>query len=298
MLYYLTILRPLNCIMSLVAVFVGGLLVTDIQTLIYSPVLYAAMFAALVITGAGNVINDYIDVESDKVNRSRRPIASGRISKNAALAYFVLLFVVGILATLLVNNLYLTTIAVINSVVLVIYSTHLQNKILLGNLAVSYLVGSTFLFGGAAFYNLTLPILLMLLAMLSNFAREIVKDLEDLEGDRRGFLKRLVSNVKKKVAERFDLVDGKAKLKFSKRRAMATAKISLLFAVVLSPIPYIINLLGLSYVVLVVITDLIFIYCIFLISKAETKKQFKRVSKKIKLGMLFGLLSFIIGILV
>lgn len=298
MLSYLAILRPLNCIMSAIAVFVGGLLVADFFTLITAPIIYVAMFTALVITGAGNVINDYYDVDSDKVNTRGRPIASGKMSRKNGLYYAVFLFLIGIVSTVLVNNIYLFTIAVINSALLILYSYNLQNKILLGNIVVSYLVGSTFLFGGAAFGNLVLPLLLMLLAMLANISREIVKDLEDLEGDRKNFLKRLVSGVKKKLAERFEVVDGKTQLKYGKRNLTIAAQLSLLIAVLLSPIPYLINLLGLSYVILVVITDLIFLYTIYLLSKAGKKKDYKNISNKIKFGMLFGLLAFIIGILV
>jgi len=267
-----------------------------LTTLIFTPIIYVAMIAAFLITGAGNVINDCVDVDSDKMNASGRPIVCGLITGKKARNYSLLLFGIGILLTVLMANTYMFVIAVINAVLLVFYSYHLQNKILLGNLVVSYLVGSTFLFGGAAMGNLLLPLLLMLLAMLANIAREIVKDLEDLEGDRKSFLKRLVSGVKR-VVERFELVDGKPKLKYSRRKAVITAQISLLLAILVSPVPYLINLMGMSYVVLVIITDLIFIWCIYLLIKASKTKDYKRISRRIKLGMLFGLLAFIVGIL-
>ncbi|MBU0530601.1 MAG: UbiA family prenyltransferase, partial [Nanoarchaeota archaeon] len=291
-----TILRPLNCLMSMIAVFIGGLLVADIQTLLYTSPIYVAMFAAFVITGSGNVINDFVDVESDKVNARNRPIVAGKLSRNSVFVYSVILFVAGVISTLLINNLYLLAIALVNSILLVIYSYHLQNKVLLGNLVVSYLVGSTFLFGGVVFGNMLLPLLLMLLAMMSNVAREIVKDLEDLEGDRKSFLKRVVTKVKK-AAERFDVVGGKAKLKYEKKISIA-AQTSLLLAIAISPVPYLIGLLGLSYVILVIITDLIFIYCIYLMAKASKTEHYTRISKRIKIGMFFGLLAFVVGILI
>lgn len=297
MISYFTILRPLNCFMSIIAVFIGALLVSDIQTIVFSSSFYIAMFAAFVITGAGNVINDYIDIDSDKINARNRPMASGKISKQSGLYYVIFLFVVGIASTLFADNFYLLGIALFNSILLILYAFYFQNKILIGNIVVSYLVGSTFLFGGAAFGNLVLPLFLMLLAMLSNITREIVKDLEDLEGDRKGFLKRLVLNVKEKIAERFEIVGGETRLKYSRKKATVTGQVALLLVIILSPIPYMINLLGLSYLILVLITDIIFIYCIVLMSKASKKKQYRKISKRIKLGMFFGLLAFVAGIL-
>ncbi|UCD07637.1 MAG: UbiA family prenyltransferase [Candidatus Aenigmatarchaeota archaeon] len=200
MLPYITLIRPVNAFMSVVAVLIGGLLVAGKNpALLSNPYpLTLVLIAVFLITGAGNAINDYIDVESDKVNKPKRPIPSGRVSRRSALAFSIVLFAVGIILTLFVNWACIL-IAVINSILLVIYSYSLQDRILLGNIVIGYLVGSTFLFGGAALGNLLLPGLLMLLAGLSTISREIVKDLEDIEGDRKSFLKKLASGVKMRL---------------------------------------------------------------------------------------------------
>ncbi len=297
MLAYLELMRPGNCLMSLIAVAIGALLASGGNLTIFinpSPV-YLAVVVVFLITGAGNVINDYIDTEADKINKPRRPIPSGRVSPKAALGFSTILFAAGVALSGFLTW-YALTLAVFNSVLLVVYSCHLQNKILLGNIAVGYLVGSTFLFGGAALGNLCLPFLLMLLAMFSTISREVVKDLEDLEGDRKGFLKRLASGAKR-VAERFGIKGREAELRVEKGRAKAIAAASMLTAIAASPLPYLLGVLGLPYLVMLVPAVLVFLASLVTIIRASTKKEFARASRFIKLGMNLGLLAFILGVL-
>jgi len=284
------IIRPLNCAMSSVGVLIGGFLV--LETVSFP--LLMAIIAAFLITGAGNSINDLFDVESDRVNRPRRPIPSGRVSKNYAILLTLVLFGTGILISASINWLCFI-LAVFNSLVLVVYSFNLQNKILLGNMAIAYLVGSAFLFGGAAVNNITLPLILTLLAGMATFSREIVKDLEDLEGDRRFFMKRIVSRVKESFAERFRVSRGGIKLRYKTVYAVMIACFSLWMAVVVSSLPYVWGILGLSYFVILVPTDAVFILASFLLIR---RRKYGYVSKLIKTGMLLGLLAFLVGIVI
>ena len=293
---YVTLMRPVNAFMSVIAVLIGGLLVAGNNPTLFSNLypLGFALLAVFLITGAGNAINDYIDVESDKLNKPKRPIPSGRISRRKALAFSVVLFAIGILFTLFINWACIL-IAVINSILLVVYSYSLQDKILLGNIVIGYLVGSTFLFGGAALGNLLLPGLLMLLAGLSTISREIVKDLEDIEGDRKNFLKRLTSGVKMRLS-RF-VGKKEAGLALDKGRAKAAAGIFMLLAIIISPLPYTLGILGFTYLVILVPTDLVFLSSIIILAKGKGKKKFSRVSRIIKIGMLLALIAFIFGVL-
>lgn len=293
---YITLMRPVNAFMSVIAVLIGGLLVAGNNPTLFSNLypLGFALLAVFLITGAGNAINDYIDVESDRLNKPKRPIPSGRISRRKALAFSVVLFAIGILFTLFINWACIL-IAVINSILLVVYSYSLQDKILLGNIVIGYLVGSTFLFGGASLGNLLLPGLLMLLAGLSTISREIVKDLEDIEGDRKNFLKKLASGVKMRLS-RF-VGKKEAGLALEKGRAKAAAGIFMLLAIIISPLPYTLGILGFTYLVILVPTDLVFLSSIIILAKGKGKKKFSRTSKIIKIGMLLALIAFIFGVL-
>jgi geranylgeranylglycerol-phosphate geranylgeranyltransferase len=301
MIPYVTLMRPLNGFMAVIGVLIGGLLVAGNDPSLFTNLfpLGLALLSVFLITGAGNSINDYFDVESDKVNKPRRPIPSGKVSKNAALAFSIILFAVGILLTVFINYVCLI-IAVVNTLLLIAYSHSLQDRILLGNVVVGYLVGSTFLFGGTSLGNIILPGILMLLAGLSTITREIVKDLEDIEGDRKNFLKKIASGVKVKLS-RFVGKKGKggkdAVLAMNKRRARAAAMIFMLLAIIISPLPYVLNILGIAYLIILIPTDVVFLYSLALLAKEGGKKKYVRISKMIKIGMFLALMAFIFGVL-
>jgi len=298
MLAYLEMMRPGNCLMSIIAVIIGALLVAGPNPALFlNPfsVVYMAAFVVFLITGGGNVINDFIDVESDRINRPDRPIPSGRATVKGTFAFTILLFLIGIAISGFIN--WVTfAIAIVNSGVLILYSYSLQNKIFIGNISIGYLVGSTFLFGGAAIGNLKLPFLLMLLAMFSTIAREVIKDMEDLEGDRKSFLKRIEQGVRK-FAERFGIGESGLDLSVEMRKLMVFAFISLLLSLVVSPLPYVMGILGENYLIFLMPCIAVFAYCLIKMAGASTKGEFAHISRSIKVGMNFGLIAFIMGVL-
>jgi geranylgeranylglycerol-phosphate geranylgeranyltransferase len=175
------ITRPLNSITAGLAAIVAYLIATGT---IISPVLllYAVV---ILVTAAGNVINDYFDVEIDRVNRPDRPIPSGQVSLPAARAYSATLFLAAILLSIFTNELCIA-IAVFNSLLLIGYAAWLKRTPLLGNIAISYLAASMFLFGGAfdGLPGLFTIIPFAVMTFFAMLARERVKDAEDVEGDR------------------------------------------------------------------------------------------------------------------
>ena len=180
---YLQIVRPVNACMAGIAVLLGVLIAGVEVTSIFF-LLFLAVFC---ITGAGNAINDYFDRDIDAINRPKRPIPSGDVSIRGALFYSVILFLVGIACAALVHP-FCFGLACVNSLLLVAYAARLKGVPLAGNLVVSYLAGSIFLFGGAAAgldgFMVNLP--LAGIVFLPMTAREILKDAEDIEGDREG----------------------------------------------------------------------------------------------------------------
>jgi geranylgeranylglycerol-phosphate geranylgeranyltransferase len=175
------ITRPANALAAGLASVVAYLIATG--TLILSVLLLFAVVT--LVTAAGNVINDYFDVEIDRVNRPDRPIPSGQVSLPAARAFAITLFLAGILVCLVTNTLCIA-IAVFNSLLLFAYAARLKSMPLVGNLAVSYLAGSMFLFGGAlnGMPGLVSVIPFAVMTFFAMLARELVKDAEDVEGDR------------------------------------------------------------------------------------------------------------------
>lgn len=175
------IIRPLNAVMAGLA----GILAFIIATGMLTPSVIIIFLMVLLITGAGNVINDYHDAAIDAINRPDRPIPSGDISRRAALIYAIFLFILGNGIGFVTAPLPLIIIAGVNSILLWFYASHLKVMPLLGNLAVSYLSASIFLFGGAldgwSGVMANLPVAGATFGVI--LARELIKDAEDMPGD-------------------------------------------------------------------------------------------------------------------
>jgi geranylgeranylglycerol-phosphate geranylgeranyltransferase len=267
MLSYLKILRPVNGLMSVFAVFIAAMLVGFPVSL---PLLLAFLVVFLV-SGAGMVINDYFDYEIDKVNRPKRPLPSGKISRKNALIYAVFLFVIANLVALYLN-IYMFGLVLLNTLVALVYSWRLKKRLLMGNVLVSWLVASTFFFGSLLTGTITVVILILfMLSFSANMGREITKTIEDVEGDRKA------------KANTLPIVAGK---KFASLIACAFV----LFSIAFSFMPYLFNLLNIYYLILVIIADMGFAVSCFTILITPRKSQ-----KIMKVSMFVALLAFLVG---
>lgn len=172
--------RPVNSSVAGIAAIIGYLLATG--TLVFGTLLLAAI--VFLVTSAGNVVNDYFDIETDRINRPERPLPSGDIGERTALVLAIVLFASGIILAAFTNILCLV-IAVVNSALLAGYAAWLKRTPLIGNIAVSYLSGSIFLFGGAfaGIEGLIRVIPVAAITFLAMLSRELLKDAEDVEGD-------------------------------------------------------------------------------------------------------------------
>jgi len=177
---YVELMRLGNCVMAAIAVLIGFFLA---QGMNYFTAFYAA-FSALMICGAGQAINDYFDAKIDAKTSKQRPIPSGRITKQEALWFSIILFFIGIIISFTVNT---TTafMALLLSILLIAYPLLLNKTKYLGNVIVALGTAVTFVFGSAA--TGTIPLLVIVLsisAFFSNMAREITKDIEDIRKDK------------------------------------------------------------------------------------------------------------------
>jgi geranylgeranylglycerol-phosphate geranylgeranyltransferase len=173
--------RPVNVIIVVASVLLGSYLS---GTLVSLRVLFACLSAALVLA-AGNAMNDVCDLEIDLINDPSRPIPSGKITRRGASLLFAVLFLAGISVSCFLGAAGLS-IAVASTLLLVFYSLWLKRRILVGNLTVSLLGSMAFLYGGVAAMNPRGAVYPALFAFLFHLGREIVKDVEDVVGDRIG----------------------------------------------------------------------------------------------------------------
>jgi geranylgeranylglycerol-phosphate geranylgeranyltransferase len=180
---FIAIVRPLNSFVAGLAAIVAYLI--DTGTIIPESLLL--FFIVALITAAGNVINDFFDAEIDVINRPDRPIPSGAVSRGAARGFAITLFLAGILVSFFTNSLCIG-ITIFNALLLIAYAAKLKTTPLIGNIVVAYLSASIFLFGGAlnGLDGLVRIIPIATITFFAMLSRELLKDAEDVEGDRAG----------------------------------------------------------------------------------------------------------------
>lgn len=180
-------MRPGNGLMAALGTVTGLAVVADPPSV--SPTAWvAAPLAAFLVAGFGNVLNDLRDAALDAKAHPERPLPSGRIRRADAQAWGALLLLLGLFEAFVAAGLPTLGFALVNALLLTAYEARLKRMGLPGNVLVAVLVASTFAFGAVA---IGVPPaewgalwLLMTLAFLSNVAREVLKDVEDLDADR------------------------------------------------------------------------------------------------------------------
>ena len=181
---YLALTRPGNVVLTAVAVVAGSFIAAGDNILDFQVEIVIASLAAMMLVGGGNALNDYNDRESDKENHPNRPIPAGLISADEALIYSRILLSAGLLIVLfgLANKLPFI-IALIGTITLISYENKLKALGLSGNLAVGFMSGAVFLYAGMVVNDPGPTLWMFGLAFLATVAREIIKDIQDLEGD-------------------------------------------------------------------------------------------------------------------
>ena len=267
---YLKLFRLGNCVMAALGALLASVICAGVDEVSHFVMEIALSMAVVVsFTAAGNSLNDYYDREVDRVAHPERPIPSGKVAPKTARALAFGLFTLAFVLSVFVSW-QSVTIVLVSIVIMVGYERSLKAEGFAGNLAISWLTGALFLFGGAAVGKLELAWILAALAFLATLGREIVKDIQDIEGD-KGSRRTLPMRVGVKNAG----IAGSA---------------AFFGAVALSPLPYLLDLLSIWYVPVVVAADGIFIYCALIHFQNPEKGQ-----KVTKLGMLVALLAFFLG---
>lgn len=260
---YLEITRPLSSILAGLAV-IAGLIISDAP---FSILFLYAFLAVFFISAAGMVINDYYDLKIDKINAPKRPLPSGRMSERAALFYTIFLFMAGLFFSALLN-VYCFSLALFNVLLEIFYSRNFKKYFLIGNVIVSWMAASTFLFGALLTFNFRIVGILALLTFLVTMGREIFKSIKDLKGDRKMKLDTLPVAVgvdsAKKIAQGF-----------------------IAAAVLLFPLPYFLGHLNIIYLKTASIAAVLFLYSL-------SQKPAKTV-KIAMLAMFISLLAFLLG---
>ena len=182
---YLALTRPENMILTAIAVIAGSFIAAGPEIIDFQIEVAVCCVCSMMLVGGGNALNDYNDRESDKENHPERPIPSGSISADTASVYAQALLGSGLMILLFaLDNKMPFVIALIGIILLIAYENGLKAAGILGNITVGLMSGAVFLFAGMAVNDPGPTLWMFGLAVLATITREIIKDIQDLEGDR------------------------------------------------------------------------------------------------------------------
>jgi len=150
----------------------------------WSPLALTLAVTNACLAAGSMVINDWFDAESDRINKPDRPIPSGQISRAHALWFAIALFAASFVGSLLVSpliGLYAGLVIVLSTA----YSMILKRYLFVNNALVAAITCYPLFSAGLLTQNLDWLVIPIAATFIFIFGREILKDAEDIEGDRQ-----------------------------------------------------------------------------------------------------------------
>jgi 4-hydroxybenzoate polyprenyltransferase len=264
---------------------------------------FLLVISTIMIAAAGNIINDYFDVRADRINKPEKLIIGKHVKRRVAIithwAFNVIAFGIAIYLSWIFDTFWYLFIHLLSINVLWLYSSYFKRKFVIGNLLIAALTGMVPLLVGFYFYHhpglevipdiesmyispfgkvdpkpfiAFLSMGLAFFAFVLNLAREIVKDIEDMEGDY------------KLKAKTIPIVLGISSAKIISYLLLVAA----LTGVTFFTIYYLPLLNGIETLLVSALFTLI---GIALLISAQSKRSYKRVNTCIKIAMISGTLS-------
>ena len=271
---YFLLIRPLNVLISGLAMIVSAAILDSLEE---TRILVFIVLIVMFYTAAANVINDVFDLEIDKINCPSRPLPSKNLKKSTALKFSFIFFLLGSLLSVQLSSAAHFISIVISMPLMIVYSTNLKSKPLIGNIAVSFIIGLSFIFCGAAFENISPMWVPGILAFSLSFIREIIKDIADLEGDRAAKCKTFPIQYGLEATVR-----------------LVSTLSSIVFVVIL--IPYFSNVYNYWYLIILVIgVEIPLIIVVFSLIKSPTILKANQGSKILKFSTVMGLIAIYLG---
>ncbi|MDH3217576.1 MAG: geranylgeranylglycerol-phosphate geranylgeranyltransferase [Candidatus Krumholzibacteria bacterium] len=267
------IARPHNMIAAAGCVFSGYILVGGNGSAL---IMASLVFTALV-TGLGNLVNDYYDRDIDRINKPRRPIPSGRLTPG----YVLRVYWYGSIATMLLMPWFVPARMLILifawQVLLYYYARRVKRIAVAGNVLIASIAASAFWGGATLSGDYHAAVFPMLLAFLLVMGRELVKSAEDVGGDREAGAATL--------AVRFGAVT-----------SVHVGALSLCLCAMVAPLPGLLEYYGRTYALLM---TLIFVPGVlaacYLALRSPQRVTLHRTSWILKIQMFFGIVAMSLG---
>jgi len=267
--------RPVNSIMVGFAVIVGIAVSAPGQLLSITALL--GFLTGFLISSYSMIVNDCYDLEVDRINSPDRPLASGRIHPRTAGVFAGIMLTLGLISSILIG-LDTFIIASVFAAIAWIYNYQGKKQMLLGNMMVAASVAIPYIYGGAT-VGMIEDLLLWFLALTSFLAatgREIIKTIADVNGDAARQVKSIARV-------------------YGSRIAAYAGAFFFLGAVASTVIPILVGEVGIVFTVLILIPDILFIYAAVRIIMDYSKLKALQIKKIALIGMIIGMVIFIIG---
>ncbi len=163
------------------------------------------LLASVLIAAAGYIINDYFDQNIDQINKPDKMVVNTIINRRWVIFWHMVLSLAGLFFTMLALPIQLYWHLVLGNLgailLLWVYSTNFKKQLLIGNIIISLLTAWVILILFFAKFPLLLNELLLVdhdkvrffrlsilyasFAFIISLVREVVKDMEDIEGDQK-----------------------------------------------------------------------------------------------------------------
>jgi len=274
---FIMLLRPPYWLMT------GGLSALTIFTLRRglpeTDLLALVILSAICISSGGFAFNDYIDQESDAIVKKNRPIPSQSLAPWHALLAAVILFIVGLLASLTINWICFG-LALMDTVLLVAYSTVIKKRAgFFGSFLMGFLIGTSFVYGEAALSGaITVTSFSLSFMSMGSIGGNILRDVLSLEGD----LKAGYATLAAKRGPKF---------------ATKVGAIFFLLNVIGSPVPYLVDAVGYAYLIPIVIWDIILVISSVSILRKPDIEVVKKHERLVTRTMILIPIALILGAL-
>ena len=246
-------------------------------------VLILSIITPVFISMGAFAINDYFDIETDRINRKKNPLLKGSLKPVDALYITAVSMIIGIAASAMINA-YCFAIAIIFAALSILYSYRMKNMLLLGNAYIAVSMAIVFIFGAYVVSNIIRPAVLLIITMifLSGLAREINGTVRDMEGD-----------VKARKVRTLPVVIGrKAAVAVAFILYMIAISITLYLFLEIQPFMY-----NFYYGVMIAISDIL-VFNSGIIFLLGDKKSYRRARNTSLAGMGLALIAILIASLV
>lgn len=275
---FLKLVRVLNLIILVFTQYLLKIFIIDEISVfpqnILEPSIFFLSLSTILIAAAGYIVNDYYDVKIDTINKPNRVVIGRSLKRRTAMvANFTFNFFALALGFWL--DWRIGIIHFFSILFLWYYSNQLKRKPFIGNIVVASLTAMSILVVGIYYQKLSLEVwLFTIFSFFISVIREIIKDMEDVKGD------------KTFGCQTLPIIWG------VRRTKQVIYVLYAIFSIILLSTAITYQNIFVLYLYLAVLPLMVYLFIKLL--RADTKKEYHQLSQLCKLIMMVGVMSMIL----